>query len=289
MGVAGGKRAGEVVTQRLPLTKFLTLLSSAVSESTRVVNDVIGGGVDPSEAAAGLRVGQSTAGFVRPTIVMRCLHSLDASSREGSEIGFYKWCLYTGLAADPGDLGTLPLDSLEYPKCLGAGCRPASLASTALQGFGIDMAQPEFDAPRAVLDEVWPPIASPAQFKAVLGLWAPLPSLSATNADLSAYRQKGVEYETVTCMESPAAPGLVEVVYRLKAALAALANRINLARPGSDRITMSVARIGTGVDATVHVPKRSLELTFMKSLREAKEQMGWGQAAGKTAGETARY
>jgi hypothetical protein len=90
-------------------------------------------------------------------------------------------------------------------------------------------------------------------------------------------------------MESPAAPGLVEVVYRLKAALAALANKINLARPDSDRITMSVAKIGTGVDVTMHVPKRALELTFMKSLREAKEQMGWAEAAEKTTGEGARY
>jgi len=286
---ADGKPVGARKEQALPLTRFLTLLSSVVAEETRVVNEVIGGGVDPGQAAAGLQAGRATAGFVRPTIVMRCLHSIDASSRESSEIGFYKWCLYTGLPADATDLGTLPLDALEYAKCLGAGCRPARLASPALQGFGIDMARPEFEVPRAVLDEVWPPIASPAQFKAVLALWAPLPPLSATNADLRAYRQRGVEYETVTCMETPAAPGLVEVVFRLKSALAALANKLNLARPDSDRIIMSVERLGTGVHATLHVPLRPLTLTFMASLREAKAQMGWGAAPEKSKGEGARY
>lgn len=286
---AKGRKDAAVVKQALPLSQFLTLLSSSVSEETRVVNRVIGGGVGPDAAGAGVQAGQPMAGFIRPTIAMRCLHSLDASSREGSEIAFYKWCLYTGLAGDPGDVGTLPLDSIEYSKCLGAGCRPASLATDGLQGFGIDVARPEFEVPRAVLNEVWPPIATPEQFRAVLGLWAPLPSLSGVNADLKAYRQSGVEYETVTCMESPAAPGLVEVVYRLKAALGALANKINLARPDSDGITMSVARIGTGVDVTMHVPKRPLELTFMKSLREAKEQMGWGKVAKKTTGEAAGY
>ena len=286
---AKGKKDTPVVWQVLHLSQFLTLLSSAVSEETRVVNHVIGGGVGPDVAGAGVQAGAPIAGFVRPTIAMRCLHSLDASSREGSDMAFYKWCLFTGLASDADDVGVLPLDTLEYSKCLGAGCRPACLASDGLQGFGIQLARKELEVPRAVLNEVWPPIATTDQFHAVLGLWAPLASLSAVNADLKAYRQSGVEYETITCMESPAAPGLVEVVYRLKAALAALANKINLARPDSDRITMSVARIGTGVDATLHVPKRSLELTFMKSLREAKKQMGWGQVAKKTTGETAGY
>lgn len=288
-GSARGQKEAPVVKQALPLGQFLTLLSSTVSEETRVINRVIGGGVGPDAEGAGLQAGQPMAGFIRPTIAMRCLHSIDASSREGSEIAFYKWCLFTGLSGDPADMGTLPLDSMEYNKCLSAGCRPACLACDGLQGFGIDVARPEFEVPRAVLNEVWPPIATPEQFGAVLALWAPLPSLGAVNADLKAYRQSGVEYETVTCMESPAAPGLVEVVYRLKSALAALANKINLARPDSDRITMSVARIGTGVDVTLHVPKRSLELTFMKSLREAKEQMGWGKVAKKTTGETAGY
>lgn len=286
---AKGKKDTPVVKQTLHLSQFLTLLSAAVSEETRVVNRVIGGGVGPDVAGAGIQAGAPVAGFVRPTIAMRCLHSLDATSREGSDMAFYKWCLFTGLGSDADDVGVLPLDSLEYSKCLGAGCRPACLASAGLQGFGIQLPLKELEVPRAVLNEVWPPIATTEQFHGVIGLWAPLASLSAVNADLKAYRQSGVEYETVTCMESPAAPGLVEVVYRLKAALAALANKINLARPDSDRITMSVARIGTGVDATLHVPKRSLELTFMKSLREAKEQMGWGQVAKKTAGETAGY
>lgn len=289
MGSPSGKGKAPVVKQVLPLSQFLTLLSSAVSEATRVVNQVIGGGVAPNAPNAGIQAGKPTAGFVRPTIAMRCLHSLDASTREGSDMAFYKWCLFTGLASEADDVGVLPLDPMEYSKCLGAGCRPACLASDGLQGFGIQLPAPELQVPRAVLNEVWPPIATTEQFHAVLGLWAPLASLCTVNADLKAYRQSGVEYETVTCMESPAAPGLVEVVYRLKAALAALANKINLARPDSDRITMSVAKIGTGVDVTMHVPKRALELTFMKSLREAKEQMGWAEAAEKTTGEGARY
>lgn len=286
---AKGKKDTEVVKQALPLSSFLSLLSSVVAEETRVVNHVIGGGVGPDRAGAGVQAGEPIAGFIRPSLAMPCLHSLDASSRDGGDIQFYKWCMYTGLSSDPGDVGTLPLDPYEHPKCLSAGCRPACLATQGLQGFGLDVDRADFELPRAVLNEVWPPIATHAQFRAVLNLWAPLPSLSAVNADLGAYRAAGVEYETITCMECPAAPGLVEVVYRLKSALAALVNKINLARPDSDRITMSVARIGTGVDVTMHVPRGTLSLTFMKSLREAKEQMGWGQVAKKTKGEDAGY
>jgi hypothetical protein len=289
MEKAEGQGKGEVMTTTLSLTGFLTLLSSSVSESTRAVNQVIGGGTDGEAAGGGIPAGKTLAGFIRPSIAMPCLHSLIADGKRASELAFYKWCLYTGLTADPTDLGTLPLDTSGPKGGLGAGCRPMSLASDALQGFGIDMDKADFEAPRAVLDEVWPPIASPAQFRAVLNLWAPLPSLGSVNADLSAVRQPGVEYETVTCMETPAAPGLAEHIYRLKAALAALANKINAARPDSDGISMTVARIGTGVHATLHVPRRSLTLTFTRSLREAKAQMGWARADEKTQGQAARY
>ena len=145
------------------------------------------------------------------------------------------------------------------------------------------MESKKFEVSRDVLNEVWPPIASHAQFRAVLALWAPLAPLSSVNADLSGLRKPGVEYETVTCMEAPASPAVAPIVYRLKAALARLANEINLARPDSDGVTMSVAHIGTGVDSTLHVPVRSSKLTFSSSLREAQNRMGWNVRE-KTAG-----
>lgn len=289
MGPQGGRKGG-VMRMQLPLGQLLSVLGAAVSEEIRFVNEVIGGGMDPDEAEAVAAEGRKPiAGFLRPTLVTRCLHSLDPSNRASSEIGFYKWCLFTGLAGSSTDVGSMPLDTAEYDQCLSAGCRPAALASAQLRGVGIEVSQEDFVTPCAVLNEVWPPIATDDQFHAVLNLWAPLPSLSTTNADLSPYRREGVPYETITCMEAAASPALNEVMYRLKAALARLANKINLARKDSDHITMSVARIGTGVDVTLHVPcrpphgvgtagkERSLPvtLTFIKSLREAKAQMGW--------------
>lgn len=284
VGYAGAKdkARGKRYDRQMPMSSFLTLLSTSVSEATRVVNEVIGEGGTGADGG-GLKGAQRVAGFVRPTIVMPCLHSLNPTDREGSELGFYKWCMFTGLAGDPGDFGTLPLEEGEYAQCLGAGCRPVSLASRSLKGVGLEMESKKFEVSRDVLNEVWPPIASHAQFRAVLALWAPLAPLSSVNADLSGLRKPGVEYETVTCMEAPASPAVAPIVYRLKAALARLANEINLARPDSDGVTMSVAHIGTGVDSTLHVPVRTTKLTFSSSLREAQNRMGWNVRE-KTAG-----
>jgi len=271
-----GGPPSSAVRKQVPLSQFLSLLAGVVSEETRVVNQVIGGGMDPDARPVGILAGtKSIPGFIRPTLVMRCLHSFDPSNRAESEMSFYKWCMFTGLTSDTSDVGSLPLDSAEYAKCLGAGCRPAALASTQLKGVGINVPQQEFELPRAVLNEVWPPIATEDQFRGVLSLWAPLPSLSSTNADLSAYRQAGVSYATVACMETPASPALNKIIYRLKSELAALTNKINLARKDSDGLTLQAVEIATGTDLVIHVPIRPLTLTLMKSLREAKVQMGW--------------
>ena len=284
VGLAGAKDHAHKkrYDREMGMSGFLTLLSTSVSEATRVVNEVIGEGGTGSDGG-GLKGAARVAGFVRPTIVMPCLHSLDPADRGGSELGFYKWCMFTGLSGDQGDFGTLPLEEGEYAQCLGAGCRPVSLASTSLKGVGLEVDTHKFEVSRAVLNEVWPPMATHAQFRAVLALWAPLAPLSSLNADLSALRRPGVEYETVTCMETPASPAVVPIVYRLKAALARLVNQINLARPDSDGIAMSVALIGTGVDTTLHVPVASAKLTFTSSLREAQDRMGWNVRE-KTAG-----
>ena len=277
----------------LGMTDFLTTLSTFVSDATQVVNDVVGGGGPSQGFRVGIKSSRKIQGFVRPTIVMPCLHSLDPADRVGSQIGFYKWCLYTGLTCDPGDLGSLPLEEGEYAKCLGAGCRPVSLASKSLQGFGLDVDAEQFAVPRAVLNEVWPPMATADQFRGVLALWAPLKSLSLVNADLCpCYRKQGLEYTTITCMESPSSPALIPLIAHMKEGLAREVNRINLARQDSDLITMSVAEIGNGVDITLHVPLRSAKLTFMSSVREGLTKMGWNApepVLGKTTGESAGY
>lgn len=277
-----GSKTGGKVQKELPMSQFLTVLSSAVSLESQVVNRVIGGGGGPGDGArVGIQGPREIAGFVRPTIVTRCLHSLNLESREDSELGFYKWCLYTGLTGDPCDLGTLPLDDVEYrsQKGVGAGCRPAELASQRLRGVGVTIPPADLERGRQILSEVWPPLADLATFRSVLNLWEPLPPLTQVNKDLAPRRQQGVTYATVTCMESPASPALVEVVYELKKALFDRANDINAGRKGSDGIFGVPYKLGTGVVVVLHVPERSQVHTFMSSLKEAKAGMGWAEPA----------
>ena len=73
-------------------------------------------------------------------------------------------------------------------------------------------------------------------------------------------------------MESPAAPSKVDCYYEIKQCVMDLANDLN---KGGDGIFATVARIGTGVAVTLHIPDRTGKLTFIKSLQEAQSRLGW--------------
>lgn len=274
-----GSKKADAIQKELPMSQFLTLLSSSVSLESQVVNRVIGGGGSGDDSRVGVQGPQDVPGFVRPTIVARSLHSLDLSTRSGSELGFYKWCLYTGLTADGADMGTLPLDDLEYrdQKGVGAGCRPAELCNRLLRGVGVAVSRDKVELGRKILSEVWPPLADLDTFRSVLNLWEPLPPLTRVNTDLGRYRQEGVSYATVACMETPASHALVDVVHEMNRQLFARANEVNAAKKNSDGILGFVYRIGTGVAKVLHVPERSGVHTYLASLREAKAEMGWAE------------
>lgn len=277
---------GQESLQELPMSRFLTLLSNTVSMEAQVVNRVIGGGGDKETVRAGVRGARDIPGFVRPTIVMRCLHSLDPGSRAGSEVAFYKWCLFTGMTEDGADVGTLPLDELEYPGPSGqrgAGCRPACLATQRLQGVASALREEDLSLGVAILNEAWPPLADAATFRGLLNLWEPLEPLSRANAGLGELRRKGVPYTSVACMESPASHALVDVVYEAKRLLVDEVNAVNLVRPDSDGIFLTAAKIGTGVAVVVHVPEAQTAregptLTLVASIKEAKANLGWPEA-----------
>jgi hypothetical protein len=295
--VSMGKNGSEMIQQEVPMSSFLTILSSFLSLETQVVNRVIGGGgAHASGPQVGVQGPQDIPGFVRPTIVTPCLHSLNLDSRKDSEMGFYKWCLYTGLTGDSCDVGTLPLDDLEYREQnkIGAGCRPAELASQKLRGVGVEIEKEQLERGRAILNEVWPPLADRATFQGIMNLWEPLPPLTGVNKDLG--KRAGVSYVTVTCMETPASHALVDVVYRINKIQADITNSINLEREDSDGIIMVVNKLATGVHKTLLVPETvsctktekspatkpgggntTRKLTFANSLREAKVRMGWAE------------
>jgi hypothetical protein len=275
----------ETVTEP-PMSRFLSLLSTSVLKETQVVNRVIG---TSASEPAGIQGALDVPGFVRPTIVMRCLHSLDLSSRAGSELAFYKWCVFTGMTGESTDVGTLPLDGIEYKGLsnqLGGGCRPAQLASNSLQGVASSISPEVLGRGIAILNEVWPPLADAETFRKLLNLWEPLAPLTQVNTELGASRRKGVSYVTVACMETPASHALVDAVYETKKLLVDETNEINSSRPDSDGIFLTVMKIGTGVQIMINVPEGpsagvseargpSRALTLMKSLKEAKANIGW--------------
>lgn len=272
--VCVGTMGKEGKSQRLPMSQFLSILCNVVSMETQVVNRVVGCNFPCMHGIEGAR---EVAGFVRPTVIMRCLHSLDRSSPAGCDVPFYKWCVYTGMTGEQADLGMVPIDDLEYKKkdLLGAGCRPAVLADSKLRGLVLSPDAEDRREGSDILDEVWPPMADSATFKALLNLWETLPPLKGVNGGLGSLKRKGVSYTSISCMESPASPAVVDVMYELNRSLVEEANRINLARPDSDGIFLVVDKLGTGLVKTLHVPEVSQSLTFCKSLKEAKAQLGW--------------
>ena len=230
----------------LPMSKFLTTLSATLESKLKTAG---------------------VATVTRSTVFTPCLHSLDLTSRAGSEIGFYKWCMFTGLAGgDAGGLGSLPLDDLEYPNKLAAGCRPANLANRDLRGVGFDD-----DAGRgaAILDEAWPPIMDKEGFHRIMGLWEDLEPLKDANSGIhEAYRRAGETYVAVATMESPASPELSEILYELKALVCREVNKINLKREDSDGAYLTTHLIGTGVAVVAHVVEKSSTCTLVDSLNQ---------------------
>lgn len=252
-------RNGQPALVKLPMSKFLTMLCQTASEMMRVTNVSI-----DQRAAPGPRgavPNGSIRGLTRPTIVSQCLHT----QSNASDMIFYQWCMFTGLASDATETGTLPLDETEYPGALGAGCRPAALARCQLKGIGVTEGGPGAD----ILDEVWPPFADKSIFERLLGLWAAPAPLVTVNSDVAALRRAGVTYTAVSFFETPSSPQIVGLVYAIKSLYAKEINRIQRERHDSDGIFMTVHEIGTGVTCTLHVPEKSATHTFIDSATAA--------------------
>ena len=230
----------------LPMSKYLTMLSATLESKLKT---------------------HGVATTTRSTVFTPCLHSLDLASRAGSEIGFYKWCMFTGLAGgDAGGFGSLPLDDLEYPNKLAAGCRPANLANRDLRGVGFD---DDTKRGAAILDETWPPIMDKDGFHRIMALWEDLEPLKHANSGIhEAYRRPGETYVAVATMESPASPALSEILYELKALVCKGVNQINLQRKDSDGAYLTSHLIGTGVAVVAHVLEKPGTCTLVDSINQ---------------------
>lgn len=245
---------------KFKLDKFLTLLCQSVARELQVINKEVGG-APPS--GNGWRGKREVRGFVRETIVMPCLHSLPADA----DIAFYKWCFSTGLTCSPKSVGCIPL---EEKKPMTVGCPPVGLCAPGLRALTATLTPKACELGSAVLDEVWPPLASQETFEKLLNTWERLYPLSNVNQEVQGPRKKGVNYVSIACMETPCAPALVPLIHEANQIVVAEANRINLAKKKGDGVFVTVHAIGTGVSKVIHVPKHSLTLTYLESLREAK-------------------
>ena len=251
---------GEPTSMELPMSKFLTLLSQTAEKNMRVINVAMDQPMDL--ASVGAVKGGTITGLARTTIVTQCLHTQTSPK----DMVFYRWCMFTGLAGDRAECGSLPLDENEFPNMLSAGCRPATLANVELKGLGFTENGPGHE----ILDEVWPPLADKALFHRLLSLWETPPALSAANADLKKRYRAGVTYTTVSFFESPSSPQILDQIYGIKKIHADTANKIQQDRPDSDGIFMTVHAMGTGVCCTLHVPEQSQTHTFIDSLTKAR-------------------
>lgn len=88
-------------------------------------------------------------------------------------------------------------------------------------------------------------------------------------------------FETVSCMESPADPGLRELYFKAKASLIDEANELNAALPDSDGIRGDVGIHGNTVSVRLTVPvewgkdRKPKRVTYIESLARARVNVKW--------------
>lgn len=257
---------GEYVEEVLCRTDFLTRLGKTVSGMTLFVNRAHGAG----DLGKGWPRAREMTGWTSSTVYTNALDS-DPSV----PLKFYNRFMYTGLKCTDGSAGCLPVQEARVG--LTAGCHPYDMNRMDLRAVDVPLAAGMKEKMRAIMDEASPPVSGPEFWRELAATWIPATSLSEMNRSARAGLVAGVEYNVVSCMESPGSQDYVPVLYEVKERLAERANAINLADPHSDGIAVTAEMLGTGVSLKLFVPDRPIrELTFVRSLIRAMRDVDWG-------------
>lgn len=257
---------------------YLSLLARSVTKLTQVINKPIGGRASSGGIPLADMGGLETRGWLSCTLFSPSLHS-------GRDVpmGFYHRLVYTGMGKDADVRGCLPVeqDATGDGTSFIAGCHPYSLSDVDLKGLDVCVPSEKFQLMRDIMNEAHPPLVDHSVFQRLSEMWGECSPLSTLNGSMPLRRLKGVDYLRVACMESPAVPEFCEPICRIKAEVADLANKINLARPDSDHAYFVCSRTakgglkkeGTGCHLFIDVPVRSAAPTIVHSLRSALKRL----------------
>jgi len=146
-----------------------------------------------------------------------------------------------------------------------------------LRAVDVPMAAGTKEKMRAIMDEANPPVSGREFWQELAATWIPAIPLAEMNREARDRLAAGVEYQVVSCMESPGSQDYIPLLYEVKERLADRATAINAADPHSDGIVVTAEMLGTGVSLKLFVPDRPIrELTLMRSLIKAMHDVSWG-------------
>lgn len=267
----------------LDMATFLTDLAKTVCEFTRSINIVNGTGI----RTGGWPTKEKTQGWIASKMF---INNLD--SDPDVPIPFYHRILYTGWQCSAEGVGCMPVEEIqsasESPvnggqstlRSMGVG--PYNLGNMNLRGLPAVADKGLMDM---ILPEANPPMAGMAIWDKLFKGWAPCDPVrdGFLSRPSVVCCGKGARVLVAACMESPASPDYVPLMYKANVALANKANEKNSAKPDSDKITMEIRRRGTGLLKLMYVDQESMRslmvlgksMTFVRSLKEARTELGW--------------
>ena len=250
------------VSNTLPFDQFVSLFTGTAEYLLRVINRPNGG---MSDLTAGWPFPQPVTGWVGRTMVMPGLRSTTPCVSQ-----FYNRVLYTGWACTDQGVGCMPVEEVGT---VTTGCPPRALNNPNIRGISADIKPDELKIIAAVMEETTPPMVDPAVFKHLSSYWVPCQPLENVNQQTKS--RQSMPHVRVAVTETPGVPEFIPLLFEAKTRAVEKANAINAQRQDSDGIYAVACQEGTGVHVLFDIPLKSGALTYIESLRQALQEVGW--------------
>ena len=255
-----GKTEPEV--QTISHVSLLDKLGGTLLGLTQVINKPNGGG----EGGKGWPLDVSIRGWLAKTMVMSALDS-DADV----PLSFYNRVIFASWPCTPDGQGCMPVT--EAGRSFTAGCHPYQLNNLDVRGVSATLSPVTVKRMAGIMDEATPPMARESMLRDLANLWLPCRPLEVVNTE--AEREPGVAYHRICTMESPCAPEYLSIIFEVKRRIAEETNRINSAKPNSDKIRLYALLEGLSAILCADVRDESIaELTVVDSLKQALSNIG---------------
>jgi hypothetical protein len=242
---------------------LLDKLGGTILGLTQVINKPNGG----TQESRGWPLDVKVRGWLAKTMVMSAL-----DSDPDVPLTFYNRVIFAGWPCTSDGQGCMPVT--EAGKTVTAGCHPYQLNNMDVRGVSAALHPETVRRMADIMEEATPPMARESMLRDLANLWIPCRPLEHVNTE--AVREPGVTYHRISTMESPCAPEYLSIVFEAKRRIAEETNRINGAKPNSDKIRLYAQLEGLSAVLCADVPYEDIaELTVVDSMKQALSNIGW--------------